>query len=114
MKKTRIAIIIVAVLLLILLIPIPSGTADDGGSREFTALTYKIIKWNHIVDADETYTGTDFYLLPDNFKNMSELWKLYGSLVMKDKDTLVIVSESYVKNNIITDIEVISRSPRNN
>ena len=78
MKKTRIAIIIVAVLLLILLIPIPSGTADDGGSREFTALTYKIIKWNHIVDADQTYTGTDFYLLPDNFKSMSELWEEKG------------------------------------
>ena len=75
MKKSRIAIIILAVLLLILLIPIPSGTADDGGSREFTSLTYKIIKWNHIVDADETYTGTDFYLLPDNFKSMSELWE---------------------------------------
>ena len=75
MKKTRIAIIIVAVFLIILLVPIPSGTADDGGSREFTALTYKIIKWNHIVDADETYTGTDFYLLPDNFKSMSELWE---------------------------------------
>lgn len=78
MKKLRIAIIIVAVLLLILLVPIPSGTADDGGSREFTALTYKIIKWNHIVDADETYTGTDFYLLPDNFKSMSELWEDKG------------------------------------
>ena len=75
MKKSRIAIIILAVLLLIFLIPIPSGTADDGGSREFTSLTYKIIKWNHIVDADETYTGTDFYLLPDNFKSMSELWE---------------------------------------
>ena len=78
MKKSRIAIIIVAVLLLILLIPIPSGTADDGGSREFTALTYKIVRWNHIVDADETYTGTDFYLLPDNFKSMSELWEVKG------------------------------------
>ena len=78
MKKSRIAIIILAVLLLILLIPIPSGTANDGGSREFTSLTYKIIKWNHIVDADETYTGTDFYLLPDNFKSMSELWEEKG------------------------------------
>lgn len=92
MKKTRIAIIIVAVLLLILLIPFPSGTADDGGSREFTALTYKIIKWNHIVDADETYTGTDFYLLPDNFKSMSELWEekwlsaATGQLKYNDKE----------------------------
>ena len=78
MKKSRIAIIILAVLNLIFLIPIPYGTADDGGSREFTALTYKIVKWNHIVDADETYTGTDFYLLPDNFKSMSELWEEKG------------------------------------
>lgn len=75
MNKSRIAIIIVTVLLLILLIPIPSGTADDGGSRALTALTYKIIKWNHIVDSDETYTGTDFYLFPNNFKGINELWE---------------------------------------
>ena len=56
MKKTRIAIIIVAVFLIILLIPIPSGTADDGGSREFTALTYKIVRWNHITTYNATKT----------------------------------------------------------
>lgn len=78
MKKSRIAIIIAAVLLLILLIPIPSKSADDGGSREWTALTYKIIKWNHIVDADETYTDMVFYFLPDNFKSMNELWDEKG------------------------------------
>jgi len=92
MKKSRIAIILVVALLLILLIPIPSATADDGGSREFTALTYKIVKWNHIVDADETHTGVDFYFLPDNFKSMSELWEdkgistATGQLTYDDKE----------------------------
>lgn len=102
MKKSRIAIILVVALLLILLIPIPSGTADDGGSREFTAMTYKIIKWNHIVDADETYTGTDFYLLPDNLKSMSELWEdkgissATGQLTYEDKKNNKISDNDYI------------------
>lgn len=49
-KKTWIVLII---LLLILFIPIPSGTYKDGGTRVYTALTYKIVKWKRLIDADE-------------------------------------------------------------
>lgn len=75
---------------------------------------YLIVNKGYYVDGQKTVVKyIDYYYFSKNC-DMSELWKLYGSLVMKDKDTLVIVSESYVKDNIITDIEVISRSPRNN
>ena len=37
-----------AVLLSVLFIPIPKGTFDDGGTREYAALTYKIVVWNKI------------------------------------------------------------------
>lgn len=75
---------------------------------------YLIINKGYYMDGDKTIIKyIDYYYFSKNC-DMSELWKLYGSLVMKDKDTLVMVSESYVKDDIITDIEVISRSPRNN
>ena len=75
---------------------------------------YLIVNKGYYMDGKKTVVKyIDYYYFSKNC-DMSELWKLYGSLVMKYKDTLVIVSESYVKDNIITDIEVISRSPRNN
>lgn len=44
-KKVWIPIVIV-VLLAILVIPIPTGVYKDGGTREYTALTYKVVDWN--------------------------------------------------------------------
>ena len=46
-KKIWIPIVIVA-LLAILVIPIPTGVYKDGGTREYTALTYKIVDWNRM------------------------------------------------------------------
>ena len=74
MKKSHMAMLTAVLFLFILLIPIPSGVVRDGGTRTFTALTYKIIKWNRNVDADEIYTDVDVYFLPDNFKSIEELW----------------------------------------
>ena len=41
--KKKIWIPIVIVLIAVLFIPIPSGVYKDGGTREYTALTYKIV-----------------------------------------------------------------------
>ena len=46
-KKIWIPILIVAVIA-ILVIPIPTGTYKDGGTREYTSLTYKIVDWNRL------------------------------------------------------------------
>lgn len=75
MKKKIWIPIAVVVLLLVLFLPIPSGKYDDGGSRSYTALTYKIVDWNRI-NGNAVYDETSFYFFPDNFKSIDELWEL--------------------------------------
>ncbi len=37
-------------ILLILFLPIPRGTYKDGGTKDYCALTYRIIVWNRLTD----------------------------------------------------------------
>ncbi len=85
MKKKIIAVTVVAAILLILFLPIPTGTYRDGGTREYTALTYKIVVWNkRIAETDpdgsagdvHTYHKTSFFRFPNNFKHIDELWEI--------------------------------------
>ena len=83
-KKIIIPAIIVIALLLVLFLPIPRGSYDDGGTRVYTALTYKIVKWNSIfVVIDEnghassrTYQKTSVFWYPDNQKSIDKLWQM--------------------------------------
>lgn len=71
--KKKIWIPIVIVLIAVLFIPIPSGVCQDGGTIEYTALTYKIVKWNRLT-GDSTYDKLRVYLFPNNFKSIDSLW----------------------------------------
>ena len=74
MKKDMKKRIIIGVLLAaILLIPIPSGAYEDGGTRSYTALTYKIVDWNRMT-ANTSYNKTRVYFFPRNFKSIDDLW----------------------------------------
>ena len=73
MKKSKIIVITILALLL-LFIPIPTGVYKDGGTRAYTALTYKVVKWNRLIDKNTRYSDTSVYWLPDNFKSIDELW----------------------------------------
>ena len=83
-KKIIVSAIIVITLALVLFLPIPQGTYDDGGTRDYKALTYKIVVWNKImVVVDEngqaihgTYQNTSVFWFPDNLKSIDELWKI--------------------------------------
>ena len=84
MKKSIIVGVIVVVLL-VLFLPIPQGTYDDGGTRDYCALTYRIVIWNKLIaEANEddsagevyTYHKTSVFWIPDNFKGIDELWKI--------------------------------------
>ena len=83
-KKIIITAIIVIALLLVLFLPIPQGSYDDGGTRDYAALTYKIVKWNRIsivIDEDgqpssNTYQKTSVFWYPDNQKSIDELWQM--------------------------------------
>lgn len=76
-KKTK---IILAVLILLLLIPVPNGTVKDGGTKTYTALTYKIVSWNRLIDTDNIYSKTEFYIFPLNLFDVDRLWS------MRDRD----------------------------
>ena len=72
-KKIWIPIVIVA-LLAILVTPIPTGVYNDGGTREYTALTYKVVDWNRLTDDGSTYSATKVYFFPNNFRSIDNLW----------------------------------------
>lgn len=69
--------VVVLVLLVVLFVPVPSGTMNDGGTRSYTSLTYKIVKWHRLVGIGR-YENTSVYFFPDNFKSMSALWEAEG------------------------------------
>ena len=75
MKKKiwRIALAVV-LLAVILFTPIPKSALKDGGTREYAALTYKIVQWKRL-SADGTHEATRVYWFPNNFKSIDRLWK---------------------------------------
>ena len=73
-KKVWIWILAGVLLLAVLFTPIPSGVYKDGGSREYTALTYKIVDWNRLT-GEAVYDETKLYLFPNNFKSIDALWE---------------------------------------
>lgn len=77
-KKIWIPIAIL-VLMAVLFVPVPSGTYKDGGTRTFSALTYKIVKWNRLPGIGEgRYEATKIYFFPKNFKSIDALWESEG------------------------------------
>ncbi len=73
-RKIWIPIVAVFVLLAVLFVPIPQGSYDDGGTREYVAFTYKIVDWNRI-SADGVYEKTRIYFGADRNKSIDELWE---------------------------------------
>ena len=81
----RTLIILGVILCLILFTPFHVNYYDDGGTKDIMALTYRVVEWKRDVgetDADGNtigiteYENTCVYFLPDNFKNIDELWEI--------------------------------------
>ena len=87
-KKIFIPIISVIVLLAVLFIPVPVGTYDDGGTREYAALTYKIVAWNRITDVG-IYKTTKVYFGDDRNKSIDELWMLENNNCITDAKPVI-------------------------
>ena len=81
MKKKKFLLILIPVfiLVLILFLPIPVGTTNDGGSRDFQALTYRLVRWNRIIALEDGtvdyYTKWSFYPIPLCYESIDTLWE---------------------------------------
>ena len=83
-KRVRLISFIILILLIsaFLFVPIPMGIYKDGGTRAYSSLTYKIVKWHSLLGEPnesgeiEYYSKTVVYWLPDNFKSIGELWEM--------------------------------------
>lgn len=73
-KKLWMIPIGILAILAVLFVPIPGEKYDDGGSREFTALTYKIVAWNRIT-ANNPHKATRIYWGNEKSKSIDELWE---------------------------------------
>ncbi len=95
-KKIWIPIVAVAVLLAVLFVPIPKGSLDDGGTRDYIALTYRIVDWNRI-SADGVYEKTRIYFGSDRNKTIDELWQLeYQNVEQKFIATIIEINGNSV------------------
>lgn len=74
--KKKMWLIPIIILLFVLVIPIPTGMYWDGGTMEFTALTYKIVKWNRMYANSNTYNKLKIYPFPMNMLSIGDLFEI--------------------------------------
>ena len=80
-NRRRIVIVLIAVALL-LFFPIPSPAGNDGGTVEFRAMTYTVVRWHRLlpshqeIGGSDVYKKTSVYWFPHNFKDIDDLWEL--------------------------------------
>lgn len=104
MKTKKWIPIVIAVLLAVLVIPIPTGIYKDGDTREYSALTYKIVDWHHLT-ADTIYDETRVYFFPYNFKSIDELW-----YYEKDKVEYSFIATVLEINGISVTVQPVAES----
>lgn len=78
-KKIKIIVIVVIILvLLVLFVPIPEDVNGHGETKVYSAVTYRIVKWDKPLDyAKEescNYKKTKVYFLADRYKSLKKLW----------------------------------------
>lgn len=67
--KTKWWILIIILVAIILVFPIKK-ICNDGGTVEYSAILYKVIKWNRIRVFEENKTGTEVYFFPENLHSL--------------------------------------------
>ncbi len=106
-RKTLIIIFAVIALLFILTVPFKTGTYKDGGTKTYTSLTYKVVKWNKLYRAGaDKYSKTKLYLFPNNFKDIDTLWekeeKNIPEAESEKQDEVIDVIEFYERGETFT------------
>ena len=73
-KKYWIVAALVIAVLGVLVIPFRIDVMNDGGSKEYRALTYRVVDWNRMTD-DGIYEKTRVYFFDDLRTPINELWE---------------------------------------
>ena len=73
MKKALWIPIVLILWLCVLFMPIPHGSYNDGGTREYISLTYRLVDWNRITP-EGVYAKTKIYFGADRNKTIDELF----------------------------------------
>ena len=97
-KKVILIILAIVIFLAVLFAPVPKGPYQDGGTREYAALTYKVVDWNRLT-ANGIYEKTKVYFFPENFKSIGDLWDeeederetVFYATVVEEYPTSVVV-----------------------
>ena len=71
--KKKIIIAAAALLLIGIFIPVPR-TYDDG-TKSYSAVAYKIVKWNRPFYKNLVFTQTEVYKFPNSLKSVDEIWE---------------------------------------
>lgn len=119
MKKKIIVILIIVGILAVLFTPIPSGVYKDGGTRVYSALTYKIVDWNRL-SSESIYNKTRVYFFPNNFKTIDALWEMesveaatsFKATVLEINEKSVLVAP-FGEENDISGVDKIAFSTTN-
>lgn len=109
-KKKKILIPLI-LLFALLLLPFPTGTYKDGGTKTYTALTYKIVDWNRLYAENTVYDQTRVYPFPLNFMPLDRLFEqeekaLKSSLTPNNSEnqenpTLAKYSKNYANMSVL-------------
>lgn len=73
-KKYWIVAALVIVVLGVLVVPYRIHVLNDGGTKEYRALTYRVVDWNCLTD-DGIYEKTRVYFFDDLTAPINELWE---------------------------------------
>lgn len=49
-KKILLSVLVPLLVCAVLFVPIPRGVCEDGGTRDYRALTYRLVVWNRIME----------------------------------------------------------------
>lgn len=74
-KRIWIPIALSVLLLALLFVPIPTGQMKDGGTKVYSALTYKIVKYNRLYE-DGRFTSDRVYFGANAWKSVDELFAI--------------------------------------
>lgn len=85
-KKMKIILFTTVILVIVILfVPFSGNIYEDGGTRTYCSLTYKIVSWNRLdsvygedgaIERIDKYHKTSVYWFPNNFKSIDELWEM--------------------------------------